>query len=157
MNTIKYQDIVLPIPRSNLLTAFLMGICLPIGLAIPFVARWQLPALVIGLFFILAGVFGLVLAWKMLHTPVLIINKEGIFYLHPLLHSTIKWDEIDAIYCAKARNRAIFAVDLSPDGLVSFFARQGRSLPRHLNNTEPQLALSIPATNLPIPVSQLLT
>lgn len=84
------------------------------------------------------------------------INAEGICSLHPMLRTKIKWEEIDFIYRINRRKGAVFAVDLSPAGLISFFSRQGRGIPGYLNISEPQLALGIPETNLPLPVDQLL-
>ncbi len=154
MSMTEQQNIVLPVPRSNLIPGFFLGIFLPVGFLIPFLAGWQLPALDISLFSIFAGINGLVLTWKLLHTPTLVINEEGICSLHPLARSTIKWEEVDALY--STNHGTMFAVDLSPAGLVSFFSRQGKSIPRRLNVTVPQLALGIQAINLPIPVDQLL-
>lgn len=87
----------------------------------------------------------------MLYTPALIIGERGIRSLRPL-HIEIKWEEIDSIYVY----RDAFAVDLSPSGLVSYFARQGKRPPRGLDITELQMAFSIRGANLPIPVDQLL-
>lgn len=154
MNANEYRDIVLPVPRSNLYVVLFMGIFLPIGVLLPFLAGWQLPVLGLSLFLSFAGIFFLVPGWKLLHTPVLVINEKGVDSLHPWFRCTIMWDEIDAIY--SIGHGIAFAVDLSPAGLVSFFARQRKSIPPRLDMTVPQLALSIQAANLPLPVDQLL-
>ncbi len=92
----------------------------------------------------------------MLHDPVLIINTDGISSQHPFFRTQIKWEEIDSIYQIERKNGTVFAVNLSPTGLVSFLSRQGKGVPRRLNIAVPQLALGILDTNLPIPVDQLL-
>jgi hypothetical protein len=149
------QEIILYESRSKILGVALMGTCLLIGgVIIPFFAGWRLIVLGLSLFLVIAGTNFLILAWKVSHTPTLIINAEGICSLHPMLRTKIKWEEIDSIYRINARNGAVFAVDLSSAGLISFFSRQGRGIPGHLNISEPQLALGIPETNLPLPVDQ---
>ena len=151
------QEIILSVPRSNILGVALTGTCLLIGGGIiPFFAGWRLIVLGLSLFFVIAGTAFLILAWKMSHTPTLVINAEGICSLHPMLRIKIKWEEIDSIYQINTRKGAVFAVDLSSAGLISFFSRQGRGIPGLLNISEPQLALGIPETNLPLPVDQLL-
>ena len=152
------QDIILYVPRSNLVTAVLFGLmCLLIGFTTPFLAGWNLPALLFSLLFITGGIwFGPVHAWKLLHQPVFIVNAEGIHSQYPTLSIAIKWDEIDAIYRLSRRNRSAFGVDMSPAGLVAFFARQGKPIPRGMDITRPQEALLILSTNLPIPVDELL-
>jgi hypothetical protein len=160
MTATESQDIILYVPKSNVLAAVLMGICLPpIGIIIPFLAGWQFLALLLSLFLIIVGVWlGPVFAWKMIHNPILIINAEGIGYLNPSSRkpTQFRWEEIDSIYHIDKRNGAVFAVDLSPVGLISFFSRQGGRIPRRIDITAPQLALGIPDTNLPLPVDQLL-
>jgi hypothetical protein len=154
MNTTEQQNIVLDTPRSNLFVAFFMGISLPIGVLLPFFAGWQLPTLGVSILLIIAGISFLILGWRLLHTPVLIINAEGINSMHPLLRCTVKWDEIHAIY--SFRHGTVFAIDLSPAGLVSFFARQGKPIPRYLDITTSQQVLGIQSANLSLPVGHLL-
>lgn len=124
---------------------------------LPFFLGWQFPTLLGSLFLILLGITGLILVWKMIHHPMLIINAEGIYSLHPLLRTNIQWEEIASIYRIRRRNGAVFAVDIAPAGLISFFTRQGKASPRALETATPQLALGIPQSNLPVPVDQLLS
>lgn len=157
MAIIKDQDIILYAPKSNVLLAVFMGIiCLPIGIAIPLLAGWQLSALFCSLLFVSLGLwFGPILVWQLLHNPILIINAEGICCLHPFFRTDIRWDETDSIY--PLNSGTALAVDLSPTGLVSFFSRSARHLPKHLGITIPQQVLIIRGVNIPLPVNQLLT
>ncbi|MBV9615559.1 MAG: hypothetical protein JO031_08890 [Ktedonobacteraceae bacterium] len=155
MTAIESQDIILYAPQSNILTAVLKGICLPIGVALPFFTGWQFPVLVCSLFFILlGGGLGPFLIWKMVHDPILVINAEGIFSRASFF---VKWEEVDSIYRLHARNRTAFAVDLSPSGVLAFFARRGMRIPGRMDVTVPQQALVIVSTNLSLPVDQLLS
>lgn len=151
------REVVLYAPPSDRIGALLFGmLSLVLGLAFLLLGRWQLPALVASCLFFVGGVLLLLLYRRLAHTPVLIINAEGIFSLRPMLRMTLKWEEIDAIYCALlTRTTLAFTVDLSPAGLVSFFARHGKRPPRRLDMTIPQSALSIPQSNLPLPIAQL--
>ncbi len=163
MSITEEQSLLLYAPKSNLLTAVLVGICvLAIGITLPFLAPfltgWQYVALVLvlGLLLIMGGVLILIHAWYIFHHPALIINTEGICRQELFLRMQIKWEEIDAIYRINASNGGVFAVDLSPAGLVTFFARHGKHMPSRMDISVPQLALGIPAVNLPLPVDQLL-
>lgn len=158
MENAEKKDIILFVPRSNLLTAVLVGfISLFIGLAFPFLVGWQLLTFGVSLLFIIGGLWlGSVLAWKLLHRPVLIVNSEGICSQHPMFGTKIRWEEMDAVYRINAKNGGAFAVDISPAGLVAFLSRQSKRLPKGRDLAGPQLALGIPAANLPIPVDELL-
>lgn len=152
------KDIILFVPRSNLLTAVLVGfISFFIGLAFPFLAGWQLLTFGVSLLFIIGGLWlGSVLAWKLLHRPVLIVNSEGICSQHPMFSINILWEEIDSIYRINTRRGGVFAVDISPAGYVALMARQSKRLPKGRDLAGSQLALGIPAANLPILVDELL-
>ena len=147
------QDIILYTPK---LTPFLMVfavLCLSMGVGLPFLAEWQLSPLGVSLFLIAAGVwFGPVTVWQRMHYPILQINAEGIYSQSQLL----RWEEIDAIYRINTKNGGVFAVDISPNGVIAFFARQGKSLPRSKDMTGPQLALGLPGVRLPLPVDDVL-
>jgi len=151
------QSITLYVPKSNVLVAIFIGFCLPLGVILPFYLGWRFPILVGGLFLIILGVTSLLLAWKMIRHPMLIINAKGIYCLHPLLRINVQWEEIASIYRINRRNGMVFAVDVSPAGLLSFFTRQGKAPPRIVDTSVPQLALGIPQSNLPVPVDQLLS
>lgn len=151
------QNITLYVPKSNVLVAMFIGFCLPIGVMLPFFLGWQLPVLVGGFFLIIFGITGLILSWKLIHYPTLSINAKGISSLHPLLRTDIQWEEIASIYRINRRNGAVFAVDLSSAGLLSFFTRRGKDSSRVLDTSVPQLALGILPSNLPLPVDQLLS
>jgi hypothetical protein len=157
-NIDQQQNITLYAPKSNVLIAIFLGFCLPLGIMLPFLLGWQFPILLSSLFLIVSGIAFLILAWKMIHRPALIINAKGIFSLHPLLRTDIQWEEIASIYrINRRRNGAVFAVDISPAGLLSFSSRQSKSPPHVLDTSMPQLALGIPQSNLPIPVDHLLS
>jgi hypothetical protein len=155
----KQQDIILYVPRSNQLTSILVGlICLIVGLSIPFLAGWQLFALLFSLLLIIGGIWlSPVLAWKLLHHPVLLINEEGVSSQHPMFSITLKWDEISATYWVNKRGKFMFTVDISPAGLLSFASRQRRRINKGIDIIVPQQALSISSTNLSIPVDEVLT
>ena len=151
------QEIIFSVPKSNLLFSAFMGIFLPIGLALPFFAGWQWLTLVLSFLFIITGIWaGLVEIWKMLHRPALVINTEGIY--SPVLSqkARIQWEEMASIYSFTQRNKVVFAVDASPAGLIALSSRKGWNIPRGMDITMPQEALSIPSTNLPLPVDQIL-
>ncbi len=154
----QHQEIVLYAPQSNRIGALLVGmILLVLGVGFLVFVGWQLPVLGASLACFIGSALMLILCWNLTHTPVLIINVEGIFSLRPMLRIALKWEEIDAIYrCLRTRTSLAFAVDLSPTGLASFFARQGKRIPPQLDATAPRLALSIPQSNLSLPVEQLL-
>lgn len=155
MTETESQDIILYVPKSNVFTAVLMGLCLILGFILPFLVGWQLPVLLYSLFFIIiGGGLGPFIVWKMFHDPILVINSEGIFSRASFL---VKWEEIDSIYSLHARRRSAFAVDVSPTGVLTFFPRRGMHIPRRMDVTVPQQALVIFSTNLPLPVDQLLT
>jgi hypothetical protein len=154
MAVIESQDIILYVPKSNVFTAALVGLFLPLGCILPFLVGWQLPVLVVSLFFIfVGGGLGSFVLWKMVHDPILIINSEGISSRTSFL---IKWEEIDSIYSLHGRSRIAFALDASPAGLPPFFSRRGMQIPKRMDVTVPQQALVIRSTNLPLPVDQLL-
>ena len=155
MTAMGSQDIILYVPKSNIFTAALVGLFLPLGCILPFLVGWQLPVLAFSVFFIFAGGgLGPFVLWKMVHDPILIINSEGILSRTPFL---IKWEEIDSIYSLHGRGKVAFAIDASSSGLISFFSRRGTRIPRQMDVTVPQQALVISSTNLPLPVDQLLT
>ncbi len=158
MTATESQDIILYAPKSNVLPAVLMGsFFLPIGLALPFFAGWQWPALLLSLFFIILGIWtGPVGAWEVLHNPVLVINAEGIYSPALSRGARIKWEEMDSIYCFTQRNRVVFAVDASPAGLVALSSRKGWNIPGGRDITVSQEVLSMPSINLPLPVDQIL-
>lgn len=147
------QAIVLYTPKLTSFQAVYTVLCLSVGIALPFLMGWQLLPLLGSLFlFVVAIWLGPVTTWSRIHHPILIINAEGINSQSQL----IKWEEIDSVYRITARNGGVFAVDILPAGLVSFFARQGKRIPRSINITEPQLVLGISSIRLPIPVDELL-
>ena len=154
MTAMGSQDIILYVPKSNIFTAALVGLFLPLGCILPFFGGWQLPILLCSLFFIIIGGFGPFMIWKMFHDPILVVNSEGIFSRASFL---IKWEEIDSIYSLHGRGRVAFAINASSSGLISFFSRRGTRIPRQMDVTVPQQALVISSTNLPLPVDQLLT
>jgi len=154
MTATESQDIILYVPKSNVFTAALMGICLLTGLALPFFVGWQFPVLLCSLVFIILGGPGPFLIWRTVHDPILVINAEGIFSRASFF---VKWEEVDSIYNLHARNRTAFAVDVSPSGVLAFFARRGMRIPGRMDVTVPQQALVIDSTNLPLPVDQLLS
>lgn len=154
MTATESQDIILYVPKSNVFTAILMGLCLLLGLILPFLVGWQLPVVLCSIFFILiGGGLGPFVIWKMFHDPILSITSEGIFSRASFL---VKWEEIDSIYSLHARSKTAFAVDVSPTGMLPFFSRRGVPIPRKIDATVPQQALVISSTNLPLPVDQLL-
>jgi hypothetical protein len=65
------------------------------------------------------------------------------------------WEEMDSIYRISAKG-GVFIIDASPTGLIGTSSRSGKHIPRRIDITAPQLALGIPAANLPIPIDQLL-
>jgi hypothetical protein len=152
------QEIVLSASSSDKIGAILFAILsLVLGIVFLLLGKGQLPALIASCLFFVGSAFLMLLYRRLTHTPVLIINAEGIFSLRPMLSMTIKWEEIDAIYCSLlTRTTLALTVDLSPAGLVAFFARHGKQPPRQLDVTVPQPALSIPQSNLPLPIGQLI-
>ncbi len=163
MEGTKEQSMLLYAPWSNRLTAVLMGICwFVLGITLPFLTpslagwRYFALALVLGLLLIIAGVLALNQAWYFSHHPTLLISAEGICRQEPFNHIQMKWEEIDSIYRINARRGEVFAVDLSPAGLVTVFARHGKRIPQRMNISEPQMAFGLPSVNLPLPVDEVL-
>ena len=163
MEATEEQSMVLYAPWSNRLTAVLVGITalasgITLSVLAPVLAGWRYfaLALVLGLLVILAGVWALIHAWYILHHPILLINTEGICRQEAGFRMHMKWEEIDAIYCISVGKGGVFAVDLSPAGLVPFFARHGKRIPQRMNINVPQLAFGIPSVNLPLPVNEVL-
>jgi hypothetical protein len=152
------QEIRLYEPKSNIAFGLFVAIlCLGLGVLFPFLGKWQPLSIGGSLIFIGASLLTCLFCIKLLRSPTLIINAEGIHSLKPALRMEIKWEEIDAIYRINAKFSPGFAVDLSPAGLLSFFTRQGKAPPRVLDTSVPQLALGIPQSNLPVPVDHLLS
>lgn len=150
------QSIRVYAPRSNILVFPFMGIlCLSIaGVALVF-ADHQAAAYVSSVCFAAGGCWFLALPWwKLIHTPTLVIDSEGIRMYHPFSRWEVKWDEIDAIY--SLTHGTAFAIDLSPTGLRSSFARQGRRIPRWLDLTRPQQVCVTQGVNLALSIDQLL-
>lgn len=163
MEDTKEQSMLLYAPWSNRLTAVLIGICafvlgITLPLLTPSLAGWRYfaLALVLGFLFILAGVWALNQAWYFFHHPILLISAEGLCMQEPFNHIQIKWEEIDSIYRINARRGGAFAVDLSPAGLITVFARHGKRIPQRMNISEPQMAFGLPSVNLPLPVDEVL-
>mgnify|MGYP001288034498 CR=1 FL=1 len=153
--TSEQQRIDVYVPRSNTLTFILVGVmCLSIGGGALVFADHQVAAYVLGVFFFVGGFWFLSFPWKLIHTPTLIIDSEGIRSHHPFARWEVKWDEIDAIYSLS--HGTAFAIDLSPTGLLSYFSRQGGRIPRWLDLTVPQQVSVTPGVNLAIPIDQLL-
>lgn len=152
------REIVLYAPLLDRVGAIIFAILsLVLGVAVLLLGRWQLPALVASCLFFVGSAFLISLCWRLTHTPILIVNAEGIFSLRPMLRMTLRWEDIDTIYCSLLSGTPLaFTVDLSPTGLVSFFARQGKQPPRYLDVTIRQPAISIPQSNLPLPIGQLI-
>lgn len=152
------QEIVLYAPPSDRIGALLFGmLSLVLGLAFLLLGGWQLPTLAASCLFLAGSALLLILYQRLRCTPVLVINAEGIFSMRPMLRMTLKWEEIDAIYCSVLTGTPLaFTIDLSATGLVSFFARHGKRPPRRLDVTVPQPAISIPQSNLPLPIEQLM-
>lgn len=152
------QKIVLYAPPSDRIGALLFGmLSLVLGLAFLLLGGWQLPTLAASCLFLAGSALLLILYQRLRCTPVLVINAEGIFSMRPMLRMTLKWEEIGAIYCSVLTGTPLaFTIDLSATGLVSFFARHGKRPPRRLDVTVPQPAISIPQSNLPLPIEQLM-
>lgn len=142
-------------PRSNILVFPFMGVLFLsfAGVALVF-ANHQIAAFVVSACFTVFGFWFLLLPWwKLIHTPTLIIDSEGLRCHHPFNRWEVKWEEIDAIY-AHSHGTA-FAIDLSPTGLLSYFARQGGRIPRWLDSTVPQQVLANQGTNHALTIDQL--
>lgn len=156
MTTAESQDLVLYAPRGNVVGVMILGcFCLSFGIIIHFLSgRPPFLGLLASIFFIIVGIFFGTYAWQMVRKPMLTISAEGICSSSPFSSPVqLKWDEIDAIYCLSGG--PIFAVDLSPTGLVSYFSRQSKRIPRYLDITVPNQALDIREFNLPLPMKQL--
>src|SRR5260370_6369577 len=163
MEDTKEQSMMLYAPWSHRLVAVLVGICafvlgITFPLLTPSLAGWRYfaLALVLGFLFIITGVWALNQAWYFSHHPTLLISAEGICRQEPFNHIQIKWEEIDSIYRINAGKGGVFAVDLSPAGLITVFARRGERIPQRMNISEPQMAFGLPAVNLPLPVDEVL-
>ena len=69
-----------------------MGVlCLPIGVGAFVFSDLQIGAFVGGFWFLSLP------WWKLIHTPTLVIDREGVRKYHPFSRWEVKWDEIDAI------------------------------------------------------------
>jgi hypothetical protein len=148
------KNIILFAPKSNIATAIGTGLIgVLAGLALLYFARGQLLMLGFSILIIIGGLWlGSYFTWKLIRKPVLIIDAEGILSQSQLL----RWEEMDAIYRINTRKGGVFAVDISPAGLVTLTARQSKRLPGSRNLEGPQLALGVTAASLPIPVNELL-
>ncbi len=151
------QNIILYTPRVWLRAAAVMSLCLPPGVVILFLAHGQFSAFLASALFISLGItLGLLIAWRMLLIPVLLIDDEGIASPYLLKTIKIKWEEIAAISCITGAN---FSVDISPSGTIAFLARQNKgspTIPRYVDITLPQTVLSIPQTMLPLSLDRLI-
>jgi hypothetical protein len=155
--SIEQQRIFVYAPRSTIFVFPFMGaLCFSIaGVAFVF-ANHQVAAYVSSVCFTVGGFWFLSLPWwKLIHTPALVIDREGIRTFHPFNRWEIKWDEIAVIY--SLTHGTTFAIDLSPTGLRSYFSRQGGRIPRWLDLTVPQQVCVTQGTNLALPIDQLLT
>lgn len=150
-------NIVLYEPKLNTIIVICIGIGMfPLGVVFLLLGKGQIPATMASSVVIGASIFLLSDCWRLAHTPTLIIDTKGIHNLKSLIRAELLWEEIDALYRVNTRTSVLFAVDLSPSGLVSFFARQDKRIPQRLDITTPQLALSITQSNLPLSVELLL-
>jgi hypothetical protein len=152
----EYQSIRMYAPRSNIFVFPFMGVLFLSLAGVAFVfADHQIAAYVLSVCFTVGGFWFLSLPWwKLIHTPTLIIDSEGIRSYHPFNRWEVKWEEIDAIYSHS--HRTAFAIDLSPTGLRAYFSRQGGRIPRWLDPMVPQQVLANQGTNLALPIDQLL-
>lgn len=150
------QSIRVYAPRSNILVFPFMGVVFLSTAAVALVfADHQAAAYVLSVCFTVGGCWVLSLPWwKLIYTPTLMINSEGIHSYHPFNRWEVKWEEIAAIYSHS--HGTAFAIDLSPAGLRPYFSRQGGRIPRRLDPTVPQQVLVNQGTNLSLPVDQLL-
>lgn len=151
-----YQSICGYVSRSNIFAFPVLGFLYLFLAGIVFVyADHQIAAFVLSVCFTVGGFWVLSLPWwKLINTPVLIIDNEGIRSRHPFNRWEVKWEEIDAIYSHS--HGTAFAIDLSPTGLRAYFSRQGGRIPRWLDPTMPQQVLANQGMNLSLPIDQLL-
>lgn len=156
MMTTGNQEMRVYAPQSRVFWSILIGImCLSLGITFFFLAQGQFPAFLASFLFILGGLWsGLFFAWKLICDPSLIIDSEGIRCQHPFSRFQVKWDEIDAIY--RISYGTAFAIDLSPTGILSYFARRGWRIPRWLDPTVPQQVIVVQGNQLSLPIDQLL-
>lgn len=152
-NAVK-KNIILFAPKSNLATIIGTGLFgVFVGLTLLYFAKEQPLMLGSSILIIIGNVWlGSYSTWKLVRKPILVIDGEGILSQSQLL----RWEEIDAIYRINTKKGGVFAVDISPAGLVAIIARQSKRLPGSKNLEGPQIALGITAASLPISVNELL-
>jgi hypothetical protein len=155
---IEKQELILYTSRAGLgAFVFLSAALLTFGCIAIFHTQWSIAAFLLITFMFGMSVFvGPVMIWKVLRTPLLIIDDEGIASPRLLKNEKIKWEEINAIY---GRIGGSLLIDASPSGLVAFLTRRNKGrlvIPRAMDITIPQTVLVISQSLLPIPLDRLL-